>query len=80
MYKEANKAAENISKTAGDLSQTDVYRNVSKNVQNVGKAVDSVTQLSEVRPYRRPVKLRMREEVDENATNKIYEENTLVVD
>lgn len=76
LYKEANKAAENISKTAGDLSQTDVYRNVSKNVQNVGKAVDSVTQLSEVRPYRRPVKLRMREEVDENATNKIYEENT----
>jgi len=45
-------------------------------VQSVGKAVDDVTQLSQVRPYRKPIKLRMREEVDENKKNKVYEENT----
>ena len=45
-------------------------------MQHVGKAVDDVTQLSQVRPYQKPEKLRMREEVDENVKTKVYEENT----
>lgn len=76
LYKEAQKAAEGISKTAEGISQTAAFKNVSKNVQSVGKAVDDVTQLSSVRPYRRPVKLRRREEIDENLNQKVYEENT----
>jgi len=75
-YKEAQKVGENISKKAGDISQTSAYKKVSKNVQSVGKAVDDVTQLSQVRPYRKPIKLRMREEVDESKKNKVYAENT----
>lgn len=75
-YKEAQKAADNISKQAENISQTSAYKKVSKNVQHVGKAVDDVTQLSQVRPYQKPEKLRMREEVDENVKTKVYEENT----
>jgi len=76
IYKEAQKAAENIQKTAGDISQTSAYKKVSENVQNVGKAVDNVTQLSDVKPYKKPVVLRRREEVDPNLKAKVYEENT----
>lgn len=75
-YKEAQKVTDNISKTAESISQTSAYKKVSENVQNVGKAVDNVTQLSKERPYQKPVKLRMREEVDPNIKAKVYEENT----
>lgn len=76
IYKEASKAAQNFSKTAEDISKTKAYKKVSENVQSAGKAIDNVTQLSELRPYRRPVKLRKRSEVDENIKNKVYESNT----
>ena len=45
-------------------------------MQNVGKAVDNVTQLSDVKPYKKPVVLRRREEIDPNLKTKVYEENT----
>lgn len=74
--KEAAKFGENISKAGENISKTAAYKKVSENVQNIGNVVDDVTQLSEVRPYRKPVKLRRRAEVDTTVEQKVYEENT----
>ena len=38
--------------------------------------IDEATQLSEVRPYRRPLKLRKRSELDETASRTVYTANT----
>lgn len=96
--KQAQIAAENISKQTQELSQTATFKKVTevnktnwshqdfffilnnwilifKNVKVIKQNLDEATQLSGVKPYLRPDKLRKRSEVDENLKTKVYESN-----
>ena len=72
---QAKKAAESVSKQAHDLSETRAFKKVSQNVRAFKENIDEATQLNQIRPYRRPEKLRKRSEIDETQSNKIYETN-----
>lgn len=76
MAKQAKSAAETVSKQTQDISQTAAYKMVKENVKVATKTIDDVTQLSSVKPYMKPDKLRKRSELDENASTKVYDSNT----
>ena len=73
--KHAQQAADTISKQTQELSQTAAYKIVKENVKVASQTIDNVTQLSQIKPYMKPEKLRRRSEIDENAA-KVYESNT----
>lgn len=50
--------------------------NYAKNVKAIKENIDEATHISEIKPYRKPIKLRKRTEVDESLKSKVYEENT----
>ncbi len=77
LAKQAQKAAETMSKQTKEISQTAAYKKVSENVRAIKENIDDATQISQVRPYKRPEKLRKRSEIDEALKNKVYESNTL---
>ena len=72
----AKQAADSVSKQTQEFSQTDAFKFVKENVKVASKTIDNVTQLSNVKPYQKPIKLQRRSELDENASNKVYESNT----
>ena len=72
---QAKKAAESVSKQAHDFSETKAFRKVSENVKAIKENIDEATQLNQIRPYKRPAKLRKRSEIDETQANKVYESN-----
>lgn len=72
--KQAQKAAENISKQTSELSQNVTFKKVTENVKVIKENIDEATQLSKVKPYRAPEKLRKRSEIDETA-HKVYASN-----
>ena len=74
--KQAQKAAENISKKTADLSQNVAFKKVTENVKVIKESIDEATQLSKITTYRTPKKLRKRSEFDEQASQKVYESNT----
>lgn len=74
--KQAKQAADSVSKQTQEFSQTDAFKFVKENVKVASKTIDNVTQLSNVKPYQKPLKLQRRSELDENASNKVYESNT----
>lgn len=76
MAKQAKHAAETVTKQTQELSQTAAYKIVKENVKSASKTIDDVTQITNVKPYMKPEKLRKRSELDENATNKVYDSNT----
>ena len=47
-----------------------------QNVKAIKENIDEATQLSHVKPYVKPGKLRKRSEVDEHLKAKIFESNT----
>lgn len=74
--KQAQKAAETVSKQTVEFSQSTAYKKVSENVKAIKENIDEATQLSQIKPYRKPEKLRKRSEIDESIKNKVYESNT----
>jgi hypothetical protein len=76
MAKQAKHAAETVTKQTQELSQTAAYKIVKENVKVASKTIDDVTQITNVKPYMKPEKLRKRSELDENASNKVYDSNT----
>ena len=72
----AKQAADSVCKQTQEFSQTDAFKFVKENVKVASKTIDNVTQLSNVKPYQKPIKLQRRSELDENASNKVYESNT----
>ena len=57
------------------MSQNVAFKKVTENVKVIKENIDEATQLSKVKPYRPPSKLRKRSEIDETTT-KVYESNT----
>jgi hypothetical protein len=47
-----------------------------KGVKNIKDNIDDATQLSQVKPYQKPTKLRKRSEIHEAMQAKIFESNT----
>ena len=74
--KQAQKAAETVSKQTVEFSQSTAYKKVSENVKAIKENIDEATQLSQIKPYKKPEKLRKRSEIDESIKNKVYESNT----
>lgn len=78
LAKQAQKAAETVTKQTKEISQTTAFKKVSENVKAIKENIDDATQLSQIKPYRKPAKLRKRTEIDESLKNKVYESNTYV--
>jgi hypothetical protein len=75
MAKKAQQTAETISKQTSDFSQTNAFKKVSENVKAIKDNIDEATNLSQVRPYIKPAKLRKRSELDDVQSQKVYESN-----
>ena len=50
----------------------------NKNVKAIKENIDEATQISQINPYKAPIKLRKRSEIDENVQQKVYDSNTWV--
>lgn len=73
--KQAQKAAENLSKQTAELSKNTAFKAVTENVKTIKENLDEATQLSRARPYQAPLKLRKRSEIEESFQQKVYESN-----
>lgn len=76
MAKQAKQAADTVSKQTQELSQTAAFKIVKENVKVATKTIDNVAQISNIKPYVRPEKLKKRSELDDTTNNKVYDSNT----
>ncbi len=77
ILKKAQETAEQISKQTQEFSNTATMKKVTENVKAIRDEIDSATQLSIVRPYSPPEKLRKRSDFGTAVdSNKVYESDT----
>jgi hypothetical protein len=76
IFKKAQETAEQIGKQTHEFSNTATMKKVSENVKAIRDEIDSATQLSIVRPYTPPEKLRKRSDFGAMEDTKVYESDT----
>jgi import inner membrane translocase subunit TIM44 len=75
-YNQAKRSAKTVIDQAQDISETKAFKAVSGSAKAIKENIDEATQLNQVKPYRRPEKLRKRSEIDESLrSSKVYEAN-----
>ncbi len=78
IIKRAQETAINIGKQTQQLSNTAALKKVTENVKAIRDDFDNATQISRVRPYAAPEKLRKRSDFSVIREEKVYESDTLV--